>query len=168
MASEGGDGGDALLGGSSPYAMRDLPRVLNRFDALAGRLRLVLAEVRSIEDLGLDLALRDGSDGTADSGDEDGEEGEAEAGGARAGLWLQVPLSSAKYHCRVRLEARISDGFPWAPAEVRLCSLLGSPPPALTQLVSGLAHALLPDGAPLLAGAGALAAMVAEAVKIMS
>jgi len=46
--------------------------------------------------------------------------------------------------------------------------LLGSPPPALTQLVSGLAHALLPDGAPLLAGAGALAAMVAEAVKIMS
>ena len=169
VASEGGDAqSEALLGGPSPYAMRDLPRVLNRFDALAGRLRLVLAEVRSIEDLGLDLALRDGSDGTADSGDEDGDEGEAEAGGARAGLWLQVPLSSAKHHCRVRLEARISDGFPWAPAEVRLCPLLGSPPPALTQLVSGLAHALLPDGAPLLAGAGALAATVAEAVKIMS
>ena len=168
-----GDGeapSEALLGGSSPYAMRDLPRVLNRFDALAGRLRLVLAEVRTIEDLGLDLALRDGSDGTADSGDdEDGEdEGGAEAGGARAGLWLQVPLSSAKHHCRVRLEARISDGFPWAPAEVRLCPLLGTPPPALTLLVSRLAHALLPDGAPLLAGAGALAATVAEAVKIMS
>jgi hypothetical protein len=176
-ATGGGGSGSALPGGVGlRCATRDLPRVLNRFDALAGRLRLVLAEVRSIEDLGLDLTLRDGSDGAADDGgdDEDADATESSCGGsraeggARAGLWLQVHLSSAKHHCRVRLDARVSDGYPWAAAEVRLCPVLGAPPRALAQLVAGLAHALLPDGAALVAGAGALAAAVAQAARIMA
>jgi hypothetical protein len=67
--------------------LHDVPKTLNRFDALVGRLNLVLEEVRKIECLGLFVSFRDG----------DSDEDESHS----AGLWLQVDMSSVKHHCKV-------------------------------------------------------------------
>ena len=164
------DGRESGRIAARPAAMRDVPRTLNRFDALCGRLRLVLAEARAIEDLGLDVSLRDGCHVVGEAGDEEEEEEEesARAGGAAAGLWLQVDLSSVKHHCKCRLEVRIADGYPWAPAEVALRPLLGAPPARLAQTVRGLASGLLPSGTPLVAGAGSFEAAVKSALAALA
>ena len=167
--------------GARPAALRDVPKTLNRFDALMGRLRLVLAEVRAVEDLGLDVTFRDGNKGLDEDGDDDeavlaaaagrgDEESDEEenddsgfGAGLPAGLWLQVDMASVKHHCKCRLEVRVVDGYPWAPAEVRLVPLLGTPPRALSRHVLGLARGMLPGGAPLVSGAGAVVKAITDA-----
>jgi hypothetical protein len=160
---------------SSPGPLlADVPRTLNRFDALIGRLRLVLLEVKAIEDgLGLVVKLRDASEGSTvepSARDEEEEAGEVVWGGSdAAGLWLQVEMASMKHHCKVRMEVRVVDGYPWAPAQVRMVPLLGKCPKKLKQQVKQVfGNGRLPNGAPVLAGAGAIESAVRTAYTILA
>jgi len=160
---------------SSPGPLlADVPRTLNRFDALIGRLRLVLLEVKAIEDgLGLVVKLRDASEGSTVERSARGEEEEAGevvwGGSDAAGLWLQVEMASMKHHCKVRMEVRVVDGYPWAPAQVRMVPLLGKCPKKLKQQVKQVfGNGRLPNGAPVLAGAGAIESAVRTAYTILA
>ena len=120
------------------------------------------------------MKLRDASEGAEEEreGGEQEEDSVVVVGGGgksgSAGLWLQVDMASVVHHCKVRLEVRVVDGYPWAPAQVRLVTLLGTCPAALKQSIGGLANALLPGGAPLVTGAGGIEGVVRTVYQLLA
>ena len=66
------------------------------------------------------------------------------------------------------MEVRVVDGYPWAPAEVGLQPVLGKIPRALKQCIGRLATGVLPSGAPILTGAGALVDVVKQAQRVLA
>lgn len=63
------------------------------------------------------------------------------------------------------MEVKIVDGYPWAPAEVSLIEVLGQAPAALKTSVDSLRDCSIPNGTPIVYGAGAIFAAVKSAYQ---
>ena len=74
-----------------------------------------------------------------------------------------------KHHCAARLEIRVVDGYPWAPAEVRLVhdDAYGKVPVALQQQIQTLATSMVQYGTPIVSGWNAVSDAVRKAVEIL-
>jgi hypothetical protein len=147
--------------------LSSVPQTINRLDALVGRLRLAVAEVQAIEDLGLEVFVFETYSMAEDEERDEEMEGIVRAESGSKELWLHVPVSSVRYHCQVRLEVRIVDGYPWAPAELRLAPLLGSTPPVLRKHIQSLATKMVQYGTPIVAGWNAVSTAVKDACGLL-
>ena len=148
--------------------LKDVPLTLNRLDALVGRLRLAVEEVRAIEDMGLEVSIFETHSMVERF--EDSDDDMTPVGGAEPcsrEVWLHVPVSSVKHHCQVRLEVRIVDGYPWAPAQVRFVPILGSVPEALRREMAKLADKMVQYGTPIVAGWNAISEALRSATELL-
>jgi hypothetical protein len=63
------------------------------------------------------------------------------------------------------MEVRIVDGYPWAPAEVNLIELIGDAPLSMTKSVHSLRECSIPNGRPIVLGAGSIFSAVSNAFR---